>query len=220
MKSRVASLSPRALLALAAAGVLLYAAVAWFLVVSPKRSEASSLAADVAAAEIRLGQARAGANRPRSVGAPVGDVFRLAKAMPASTDQSGLILELSRLAFGSGVKLGSIVPEGPIVGPEGATMIPVEVILSGTYFEVARFLQQTRRLVTVRSGKVRATGRLFTVQSIDLVESVADGFPKLDGTITLNAYVYDGPIVPADVPGNPADESLPTSGTSAAGRVQ
>ena len=218
MRSRVASLSPRALLALAAAGVLLYAAVVWLLVVSPKRSEASSLAADVAAAEIRLGQARAAANRPRSVGAPVGDVFRLAKAMPASNDQSGLILELSRLAFGSGVKLGTIAPEGPVVGTEGATMIPVEVTLSGTYFEIARFLKRTRRLVTVRSGKVRATGRLFTVQRIDLVESVADGYPKLDGTITLNAYVYDGPIVSAETP-NPADESQPTSGTSAAGRV-
>ena len=67
--------------------------------VSPKRGEAAEAGAAVAAAEIALAEARATSSRPGSTGgAPVADVFRLAKAMPASADQSSLVLELSKLA--------------------------------------------------------------------------------------------------------------------------
>lgn len=216
MKARVASLSPRALIALAVGGVLVYTLAVWFVVVGPKRSEASSLGADIAAAEIRLAEAQAATNRPQSAGAPVSDVFRLAKAMPSSSDQPGLVLELDRLARASRVTLGSVTPQEPVVGVGGTTLIPVAVTVGGSYREISRFLQRTRELVMVRRGKLRATGRLFTVQSVELSESNADHFPLLDATITLNAYVYDGPIVPPSVPDTPADES-PTSGTSAAG---
>jgi Tfp pilus assembly protein PilO len=214
MKARLDALSPRALIALAAGGVLVYSLALWFLVVAPKRSEAASLSAEVAAAEIRLGQAQSTADRPQRGGAPVADVFRLAKAMPSSTDQPGLVLELDRLARSSGVTLGSITPQEPVLGAGGVTLMPVAVVVEGSYREITRFLASTRKLVTVRRGKLRATGRLFTVQSVELSESNAAGFPLLDGTITLNAYVYDGPIVPPSAPAPPAEE---TSGATAQG---
>lgn len=214
MKSRLETLSPRALIALGIGAVLLYSLVVWFLVVAPKRSEATSLGADVAAAEVRLASAKVTANRPQGGGVTVADVFRLVKAMPASADQPGLVLELDRLARTSGVTLGSITPQEPAVGEGGATMIPVAVVVSGTYREITRFLTNARRLVTVRRGKLRATGRLFSVQSVELSESNTGGFPKLDGTITLNAYVYDGPIVPPSAPVTSTDG---TSGATAQG---
>lgn len=214
MKARLDALSPRALIALAAGAVLVYSLAVWFLILAPKRSEATSLGAEVAAAEIRLAQAQATANRPQRDGAPVSDVFRLAKAMPSSTDQPGLVLELDRLARSSGVTLGSITPQDPVLGVGGATLMPVAVVVEGSYREITRFLASTRKLVMVRRGKIRATGRLFTVQSVELSESNAKGFPLLDGTITLNAYVYDGPIVPPSAPVTPAEE---TSGSTAQG---
>jgi hypothetical protein len=214
VKSRVEALSPRALIALGVAGVLLYSLVAWFLVIAPKRSEATSLGADVAAAEIRLASARATAGRPQRGGVTVADVFRLVKAMPASADQPGLVLELDRLARSSGVTLGSITPQEPVTGEGGATMIPVSVVVGGSYGEITRFLARARNLVTVRGGKLRATGRLFSVQSVELSESNKEGFPALDGTITLNAFVYDGPIVPPSVPVTPTADS---SGATAQG---
>lgn len=213
MRTRIASLSPRAMTALAIAAVIVYAAVVWLLLVAPKRSEASSLVEQIAAAEIRLAEAQAAAHRPSEAGVPVSDVFRLAKAMPASDDQPGLVLELSRLAKASGVTLRSITPQAPVTGAGGATTIPVAVTVGGSYFEIARFLQRIGALVTVREGRLHATGRLLTVQNIELVESATDGFPTLDATITLNSYVYDGPIVPA---GEPASELSPTGGTAAA----
>ena len=215
MKARLDALSPRTLMALAAGAVLVYMLVVWFLVVAPKRSDAASLNADVAAAEIRLADAQASANRPQRRGAPVSDVFRLAKAMPSIADQPGLVLELDRLARASGVELGSISPREPVVDAGGATMVPVAVVVGGSYRKITRFLASTRQLVTVRRGKLRATGRLFTVQSVELSESNSEGFPMLDGTITLNAYVYDDPIVPPSAPVTPADDE--SSGSSAAG---
>lgn len=214
MKARLEALSPRALIGLGIAAVFLYSLVVWFLVVAPKRSEATILAADVAAAEIRLAGAQATANRPQGGGVTVADVFRLVKAMPGSADQPGLVLELDRLARSSGVTLGSITPRESVIGDGGATMISVSVVVGGSYRDVTRFLANARKLVTVRRGKLRATGRLFTVQSVELSESNSEGFPTLDGTITLNAYVYDGPIVPPTPTITPTDE---TSGATAQG---
>ena len=217
MRAQIASLSPRALLGLAVGAVLVYGIAVWFLFVSPKRAEVSIASADVAAAEDRLAEAQAAANRPGGGGVPVSDVFRLAKAMPASDDQTGLILELSRLARGSGVTLSSITPQAPVGGAGGTTMVPVAVTIGGSYFDISRFLRRTRTLVAVRAGELRATGRLFTVQNLALVESITDGFPLLDATMTLNAYVYDGPILPPDLPDEPVDEDGSSSGSTAAG---
>ena len=142
-------------------------------------------------------------------GASIADVFRLAKAMPSSTDQPGLLLELDRLARASGITLGSITPQDQIVGASGATLIPIEVIVGGSYRQITRFLASARQLVTVRRGRLSATGRLFTVQGVELSESSTRGFPLLDGTIKLNAYVYDGPIAPPSAPDTRRGRSRP-----------
>jgi len=217
VRASVASLSPRAVRGLALGAVLLYGLVMWFLVVSPKRADVASANADVAAAELRLVEAQAAANRPGGAGVPVSDVFRLAKAMPDSDDQPGLVLEISRLAERSGVTLRTITPQTPAGGAGGATMIPVAVTIGGSYSEISKFLRHTRTLVTVRDGQLRATGRLFIVQNVDLVESLTDGFPMLDATVTMNAYVYDGPILPPDAAPAPEDEDVSTGSTAAGG---
>ena len=119
MRARLASLPPRALLAIGVGAVLLYAMVVWFLLVSPKRAEATTLSEDVVAAELRLAEARATASRPtRPTGTRVSDVLRLAKAMPASTDQPGLLLELELLGRATGVELGSITLQDPVLNVE------------------------------------------------------------------------------------------------------
>ncbi|HXG77305.1 MAG TPA: type 4a pilus biogenesis protein PilO [Gaiellaceae bacterium] len=215
--SRVPRLSPRASAGLALAAVLAYALAAWFLVVAPKRSEAARLGAEVAQAEIRLLEARAAAGRAGEAGVRVSEVLSLARAMPSSADQASLLLELSRLAQASGVALRGIAPQEPATGAGGARMIPVTVSVHGGYFQIARFLRRVRSLVTTRGGELRARGRLFVVQHVELAQSTTDGFPKLDATVTLNAYVYDGPIAPAEQ-GTPAPAE-PETGATAAGRT-
>lgn len=214
MRTRMA-LSPRNLRIAAIGAVMLYAAVVWLLIVSPKRSEAADARADVAAAEIRLSEARATSNRP-GAGVPVADVFRLAKAMPASADQSSLVLELSKLAEASGVTLRLIAPQEPLAALEGPTLIPISVTVGGSYFKISKFVGRTQSLVEVRNGKIEAKGRLFAVQSVDLSESQTEKFPVLDAILLLHAYVYDGPIVYGDAP-DPLDEEIEPAGASAAG---
>jgi len=215
MRARLSSLSPRAHVAVAAGVVLVYALVLWFVVVAPKRSAAESARTQAAAAELRLADARTSAGRPTASGIPVSELLSLAKTMPSSGDQTGLVLELDLLARASGVTITSISPQEPVVGSGGATAIPVTVEIGGTYRGVTRFLRHTRDLVVTRRGRLHATGRLFTVESVDIAESKSEGFPLLDAIVTLDSYVYDGPIAPP-TPQTPPDES-PSAGASAAG---
>lgn len=217
MKARVADLSPRARLAIVAAAVLVYALAAWFLLVAPKRAEVTKLGDEIVAAELRLADARVTANRPRKSAAPVTDVVRLAKAMPSSADQPSLVLELAVLARRAGVTLGSIAPAEPTIDGSGATLVPVVVSVSGSYGRITTFMKYARELVGVRGGKLAASGRLFSVQGVELSESATGKFPKLDATITFNAYAYDGPIVPPTPPTPTPSEDESTSGATAAG---
>ena len=221
MNARVAALPTRTLVAIATGVVLVYALALWFLLVAPKRAEATSLTDDVIAAELRLADARAKSLRPQSAapaGQRVSDVLTLAKAMPSSADQPGLVLELDRLARSTGVKLGTITPRDPVVNAGGPTAIPVVVTAEGSYRQITRFVRRARELVRFRRGEVRATGRLFTVQAVELTESNAKRFPFIDATITLNAFVYDGPIVvETPAPATTEDEDETSTSTSAAG---
>jgi Tfp pilus assembly protein PilO len=217
VKARFAGLPLRAQVAIALGVVLLYAAVVWFLLVAPKRAEAASLSEDVIAAQLDLASARLSGQRPapaKPADTSVSDVLRLAKAMPSKADQAGLVLELDRLARSANATLGSIVPGDEVVGAGGATTIPVVVTVTGSYRQVTRFLQHTRALVGVRGGAVHATGRLLTMQSVELVESSTRHFPYLDATITLNAFVYDGPIAPPAPPPTTTTEDTSTGATA------
>jgi hypothetical protein len=78
-------------------------------------------------------------------------------------------------------------------------------------------MRHARQLVGVSGGKLRASGRLFSVQGVELSESAAGTFPLLDATITLNAYTYDEPIVPPTPPTPTPTEGESTSGATAAG---
>jgi hypothetical protein len=218
VRARVAALPTRTRIGFAAGAVLVYALAVWFLLISPQRAEATALVDDVAAAELRLVEARVAATRPTQAGARVSDVLRLAKAMPASSEQSSIVLELELLGRATRVKIGSIAPGEPVLAVGSPTSIPVVVTAEGSYRQVARFLKRVRQLVGVRSGEVRATGRLLAVQGVDLSESKANGFPRLDAIITINAFAYDGPMV-AETPPPVAETDDGSNGSTAAGET-
>jgi Tfp pilus assembly protein PilO len=207
--------SRRALVGVIAACVALYAIAAWFLFLSPKRAEASQLAADVTAAEERLAAARA-TGRPSSPASRVSDLIRLAKAMPSSKDQASLLLELDVLARATNVGIVSITLQEPTALTSGTTAIPVALTVAGSYRDVTRFLRKMRRLVGLSGGNPRALGRLLTVQSVELTESKEHGFPRLDAAILLNAHVYDGPIVPPTPVLPPSESTDDADGTATA----
>ena len=210
-------LSNRALGAVVAVLVLAYVAAGYFLLVAPKKSEASRLDDEIAATQVELSAARAAvAVQDDTQPIAVADVFRLGTAMPSTPDMSGIVIELERIAQETGIRFKSITPQQ--AAPAGAySSVPIDVAFDGTFYALSDFLFRLRTLVTVRRGELHATGRLFSVDSVDLSESDR-GFPVLAATLKLNAYVYgEAPPVAGAPPAEGAEAPPATAEASAAG---
>jgi len=99
---------------------------------------------------------------------------------------------------------------------------PIDLVFDGNYYELSDFLFRLRSLVRVKGGQLEATGRLFTVNNLNFVES-EHAFPQIKATINVTAFVYGTGAAPA--PGQPAPaqpapaepQPAPPAGASAAG---
>ena len=199
-------LSPRSLHVVVGAGLLVYFLFGWFVLVGPKRSEAATLKEQVTTAETALATARAASARDDDAQPiAVADIFRLATAMPSVPDMPGILLELSRVAQETGIEFNAITPDASTVTGAFQT-VPIGLAFDGNFYELSDFLFRLRTLVGVRRSELQATGRLFSIKSIDFAES-PDGFPEISATLTVNAYVY-GTAAPANqVPAADAAEA-------------
>ena len=179
--------------------VLAYAAGGYFMLVSPKKAEAVRLDEEIATAVSELAVAKATVAVPDDrQPIAVADIFRLATAMPSGPDMPGILLELSRLSQETGIRLRSITPQQAT--PAGAYyVVPVDIALDGSFYALSDFLFRLRTLVTVRRGELHASGRLFSIGSVDFSEG-NDGFPTLSANLKLSAYVYGTNVDQAAVP--------------------
>lgn len=208
-----AKLSPRTLYLAVIGGVLVYALVFWFVLVSPKRAEASTLEDEVAALQVTVASARIAATpRDNEDTRPieVADIFRLSKAMPDTPDMSGILLELDRIAEETGVEFQSVTPLASAVVGAYQT-VPITLAFDGNFYELSDFLFRLRTLVGVRRGELRTAGRLFSVETIAFAES-GKGFPELTATLSVVAYVY-GTDVPASAGAQPEETADPDAET-------
>lgn len=193
--------------------LLVVAAGGYFLLVAPKKSEASRLDAEIATATADLLAARAASMAPDDAQPiAVADIFRLAKAMPSAPDMPGILLELARISEETGIRFTSISPQ-PSTTVGTYQVMPISVIFEGSFYALSDLLFRLRTLVSVRRGELHATGRLFAVQSVDFSES-ENGFPNLSASLTLNAYVYGTNAPASDVP-PPAETPPPAEGEGA-----
>ena len=195
--------------------ILVYAAGGYFMVVSPKKSEAARLDEEIVVAQAELRDALAAtAAQDDTQPITVADIFRLSTAMPATPDMPGILLELSRIAEETGIRFKSITPAA--AATVGAyQVVPIDVAFDGSFYALSDFLFRLRTLVTVRRGELHATGRLFSVASVDFSESDR-GFPLLAASLKLNAYVYGMSAAPNAVP---PVETPPAATTTAGGEV-
>jgi Tfp pilus assembly protein PilO len=197
-------------------GAILIALVAgWFLVVAPKRHDASNLKQQIADTREQISEAQGirPATAPPSI--RVANLFRLSRAMPNTADIPGVILQLSSVAAETGVKFESITPHDPV--SYGAyQQVAVDLSFEGRFYDLSDFLYRLRNLVGVHHGVLDATGRLFTVDSISFNQGT-DNFPQVKATLTVSAYVFgDGtaPPVPGGVvPTDTAPASSAIAGT-------
>jgi type IV pilus assembly protein PilO len=145
----------------------------------------------------------------------VSDLFRLAKAMPDTTDMSGILLELNRVAGEAGIEFNSISPGGASV--QGAyQVIPVSLAFEGNFYSLSDFLYRLRSLVQVRDGDLTANGRLFTVDTITFAEGVGS-FPNIQASLMVNAFVFGTTPAAAAPPPVPATTTTTPGATTTPG---
>jgi type IV pilus assembly protein PilO len=211
-----------AAIALVVVGLLVAAALGYFVLISPKRSAASELTARITATESEI-QARRIAQRQTPTAEPIraADLFRVTKAMPNKYDMPGVLLELNRIARETGIRFESITPQDA-TDAGGYLRQPIDLVFEGNFYELSDFLYRVRTLVSVHNGELRATGRLFTVRSLSFVEGER-AFPQIKATLGVDAYVYGtgdasaAPVTPAAAPAPaPAPAPEPTPPPAAA----
>jgi type IV pilus assembly protein PilO len=190
-------LSQNALIGVIVAGVLVFGLAAWFLVVHPQSGKVSSLKREAQDVQEKIDayhqQVTAARSAPKIEAA---DVYRLAKAMPTKTDMPDLVLELSQLARDTGISFDSISPQ-PVAAVGSYSVLPISVTFNGNFYNLADFLYRLRSLVTVHAGRLDASGRLFSVDTLAFNESEKK-FPQIQATLVIDAFVYA--TAPAPVP--------------------
>jgi len=211
-----AKLSRPAAIALIVGGDLLLLVLGWFLLVSPQRSTAASIAKATRATEAQIVEAQAAANAkpaaaPKQPEIKTAGLYQLAKAMPSTMDMPDLLLELDQVARSAGVTVMSITPSTalPNTGQAYST-IPIQLSFTGNFYSLTDLLYRLNSLVSVRDGSLDASGRLFSVESVSL--GANGNGAGLSATVAVDAYVY-GLVAPAATTPTPDASTTQTDTT-------
>ncbi len=211
---RVKALPPGALIGIMVGGVLVFGLAGWFLLVRPQGAKATDLKAQATEVRAKIDAYHQQVAAVRA--APkieVADVYRLAKAMPDRLDMPDMVLELSQLARDTGIRFDSISPQA--VAPLGSyAVVPISVTFQGNFYNLADFLYRLRSLVSVHAGRLDATGRLFSVDTLTFNESTFK-FPQIQATLVIDAFVYGSGIpAQAPIPATPTTTTTSTTSTT------
>jgi Tfp pilus assembly protein PilO len=201
---------------LAVVGLAAVAGVYWFMLLAPKREQATTLNTQIAAkqAELQTAQAELAANDSAraSYRTNFATVARLGKAVPADDDVRSLMIQIDgaagsshvdfrTISVGAGGSPAAATPEDPSakapgiapppgsapVGTAGFSAMPFSLSFKGNYFNLGDFFQRVDRFVSVRDRGLDVTGRLMLLNSIELVPDGA--FPKIKAQISATTYL-------------------------------
>jgi hypothetical protein len=84
-------------------------------------------------------------------------------------------------ATGQGGATGQGTPSAP-----GLDTVPLEFTFRGSFFDLSDFFHRLKRFVHVTNERIAVSGRLMTVDGFELK---ADGFPRLEATVTATVYL-------------------------------
>jgi Tfp pilus assembly protein PilO len=217
--ARLSSLSTRAQVALVAGGLLLVVLIAYFAVISPKRSTAAQLKQQTAAVQAQIDQNRSTAFTKALPAVRAASVFSLSKAMPTELETANVILQVNRLAVDSGISFDQITPQAASAAtvattgaPDPFAAEPIQVKFTGSFYNLLAFLQRLRNLVRVENGHLNAVGRLFDVSDVSFAAG-PKGFPQVTATLTINAFVPQAQTATV-TPGSTDTTSTSTTGAT------
>jgi Pilus assembly protein, PilO len=184
-----AGVTPRAIAFVLLGVAVVLAAAGWFLLVSPKRTEASKLAATI---ETKQSQVSTGMHQASAVAQPA-QTQSVGKALPDVPLMPDVVDQLNALATRSGVALDTITPQAAVPGT-GFEAIPLTVVVDGRYFAVEKFLRLVREQVQLDKSHLDANGRLFDVQGVQLQQT--EPAPTVTATLSLRTFYYAAGVAP------------------------
>lgn len=224
----------------------------WMLAVSPARKQASTLAGEVTSVQGQLAgvkQELAGASEVRAhYNSAYASLVTLGKAVPTAAEVPGLMYAIDQAANHKKVQFTSISNGSSSTGHSssssspaasggaqspGLHQLPFTFTFSGSYQDLCRLLVQLESFTAQgRSGALRVSGRLLTIQSITLGGPPGSSTPSsgalagnpgdMTWTITASAYVLPasaggaGAATPAgSQPSGPATTPTSSPGSSA-----
>jgi Tfp pilus assembly protein PilO len=248
-------MSTRDRLVLLGLGAVAVLAAAWMLLVSPARKQASTASAELASARTQLAQAQGEAAQAQSAQQRYRKAYAslssLGMAVPTSQEIPSLMYSLDhaanhhKVAFSSitnGGSSSSTTPSSTAAGSPSTvaasapfSQVPFTFVFTGGYEDLVKLLTNLEAFTLQTSdGVLRVSGRLLTVQSIQLAGgagSSASGASanadEMSWTISASAYVLappsaTGPTPPASAPGAATPASAggsPSVGTPAVVKV-
>ncbi len=223
---------------------------AWLLAISPKRDQASKLAGQVTTAQNQLNGARAvlaaGESARASFAQSYALLAQLGEAVPTDDDVPSLIYQVQSAASASRVDFRSLalgsasgsssstssspsssasnLPPGATAGPAGFPVEPFNFTFQGNFFHLAGFLGRLNALVKVTNSHVAVSGRLMTLDGINLAEA-PQGFPQITANVSATTFILptsqgltngatpDGPrpATPVSPPGGISPDTVPTA---------
>lgn len=207
-------------------------AVFWFMILAPKRQEASDLQTEVDAMSSQVAAAEqaavAGEVAKKDFSSNYEELITLGKAIPVDADTPSLLTELQTLSVQSKIAFRSItlsggaaaapvptdpaaaseataalLPIGATVGTAGLPVMPYEMVFDGGFFEIADFFGGIDGMVDSHGEKTTVDGRLLTIDGFNFAPGPA-GLPDLTATVNVTSYL------------SPADQGV-TAGATPAG---
>lgn len=195
-------LNGRLSIALAAAGLVLVLLVGWIGFLSPQRSKAAKLEVQITDTERRLAITEAVA-RGSGLEQSARDLAILRTAIPDETDMPQILRQLTRAARDGNVRITGVTPSA-VVANGVANTIPLSLTIEGTYFGIREFLGHLRTRADMRGDSLRASGRLFSIESVQFTGGTGP-VGRINATVTMSAYAFSAP---ASSPG--AATTIPT----------
>jgi Tfp pilus assembly protein PilO len=183
-------LNGRPAIAIAAASLLLIVLVGWFGFVSPQRAKADSLAVQIGDTERQLAITEAVAREAR-LEENARLLATLRRAVPDEMGMPDIMRQLTRAATDGRVRITGITPAA-VVSTGVADSVPITVTIEGRYFGIQEFLRRLRTRTDVEGERVRASGRLFSVDSIQFTGTEQNG--RITATLVISAYAFREPV--------------------------
>lgn len=206
----------RDIIILAAIGLVALIAVWYFFLISPKRSEITTVNEEARVEQEtyerntarlkKLDQERMAAQESR------GELLKLEKLIPGDEQIPSLIVELQQSANDAGIDFVRIEPDLAVTASDGSAVIPIQIKFEGRFFDVNEFLYRVENYARLEGNEVNVSGRFLSVVDIKLEEGEFKKWDYVTVTLGINAYTTMIPTSAA-----PAAEPASGSNEAAAG---